>query len=73
MNVERIASQFAAEVPDVLKLDNDYNLLDDITRLGAYDVDWSGHYGHFIFFNLTAEDEPKVLSMVLKRIEQSFS
>lgn len=65
---EVTAKSYAVEIPDVLKLDNT-DLLEDLMRLGAHHIDWSGHYGNYIFFTLNADDEVNTLPRVLNKIE----
>ena len=62
---------YCVEVPDVLRLD-DTNIFEDLMRLGAYKIDWSGHYGNNIFFSLTVEDED-VLNDIIKAIVDVFN
>lgn len=65
---EVMAKSYCVEIPDVLKLDNT-DLLEDLMRLGAHHIDWSGHYGNYIFFTLNADVEVNALPRILNKIE----
>lgn len=76
LNAVVTAKSYAVEIPldlfDKL-VDAEYSITPSIDELlieiGAYKVDYNGHFGNYIFFNLYVADENK-LELILSTIAE---
>ena len=79
---EMTSASYAVSIPDekfeklmardwALADENNYHFDEDLMRLGASKIEYNGHYGPYIYFNLTIdEDHDQVKADVLAKIEE---